>query len=261
MSKPKSKAKPKPMKKAQKKPAPKRASVRLRQHSPKKPPQKVRPPMTTIENANDSPQAQAASERAKAAAQPRGATAAGQAAVRKRQNQDGPEDNTGNPRADYTDVPFAQNKSPESYAPENYEEGKEYPEGNPADGKPDYERRAVMYTGQPRAQRDVRAYLQDQAAKNEAANDEVNAIVVDRERAAAAVAGILLDPDYQRDMSMQATLASIGGDREAQQRRVDAARAIRIAREDAALPGGRPKVGEAAKTKVDNAREVHKESK
>jgi hypothetical protein len=269
MTKPKSKTKPKqPLKKAQKKPAPKRAATRLRQHPPKKPPQKVRTPMTT-ENPNESPQAQAASERVKAASQPRG-TGAGNNAVHNREknaarhhSQNGPEDNTGNPRADYTDVPFAEGKSPEDYAPENYKEGKEFPEGNPADGKPDYEARANMYTGQarPRAQRDVRAYLQDQAAKNEAANDEVNALAIEHERKAGAVAGLVLDPDYQRDISLQSTLATLGSDPEARQRRVDAARAIRLARENAALPGGRPQVGEYAKERVQNAREVAKESK
>jgi hypothetical protein len=222
--------------------------------------------MTTA-NPNESPQAQAASDHVKAASQPRGA-GSGESAVHNREKNsaknrsDKPEYNTGRPQADYTEVPFAQGKSAEDYAPDSYQPGKEFPEGDPAAGKPDFELRANMYTGAEQIpQRDYRAYLLDQAAKNEAANDEVNAIVVERERKLGAVAGLVLDPDYQRDISMQSTLATIGSDPDAQQRRVDAARAIRMAREDAALPGGRPKVGEAAKTKVDNAREVAKESK
>jgi hypothetical protein len=245
MAKPKSNAKPKPpVKRAQKKPVPKRASVRLRQHPPKKQPQKVRPPMTTIENANDSPRAQAASERAKEASQPRGTTLTGKAAVRNREH-DKDDD-----KPDYSNVPFAEGKTPESYAPDSYKEGKEFPEGDAAAGKPDFEERAnQLRGGAPRAQRDVRAYLKDQAEKNEAANDEVNAQFLEGERRTGAVAGIILDPDYQRDMSLQSTLATLGGDTDAQQRRVDAARAIRIARENAALPGGRPKVEEVSKEK------------
>jgi hypothetical protein len=236
MPKAKLKTKPKPpQKKAQKKLAAKRAPQRLRQHSPKQPPQKARPKMTDETNKTQD------QERVKAAREPRGA-GSGESAVHNRQRHDKNITSKGDSEPDYSNIPMPEGKSPEDYSPDSYKAGKEFPEGDATKGKPDFEAKARHPGTEQIPQRDYRAYLKDQAEKNEAANDEINAIAVENARVAAAGAGLLLDPDFQRDQSMQTTLGTMGGDIEAAKKRRDAAAAIRQAREEAALPGGKPKV-------------------
>lgn len=76
------------------------------------------------------------------------------------------------------------------------------------------------------AQRDRRAFLVDQAEKNEAANDELNAIQVDQNnRAMAAFKEIdpVLDPDKQRADSMEtAVLALKAHDPDERAKQIDA---------------------------------------
>jgi hypothetical protein len=110
---------------------------------------------------------------------------------------------------------FIQGKSQEDYEPGNYKPGKEFPEGDPTKGKPDFEERANGCATTVLPQRDHRAYLLDQAAKNEAANDEANAIQVERLRRKKKTLGLVMDPDWQRDNSTESTLATLrAGDEE-----------------------------------------------
>lgn len=103
---------------------------------------------------------------------------------------------------------FAEGKSAADYKPEAYEPGTDYPEGDPAKGKLDYSTIAVdpnLYI----AQRDRRAYLVDQAEKNEAANDELNAIQVEQNKRVQMASNLVNDPDFQRDNSMQTAVAAL----------------------------------------------------
>jgi hypothetical protein len=103
---------------------------------------------------------------------------------------------------------FAEGKSAADYKPEAYEPGTEYPEGDPAKGKLDFGTVAVdpnLYI----AQRDRRAYLVDQAEKNEAANDELNAIQVEQNKRVQMASNLVNDPDFQRDNSMQTAVAAL----------------------------------------------------
>jgi hypothetical protein len=93
---------------------------------------------------------------------------------------------------------------------EPYEEGPQYEEGDPAKGKLDPEDQAtIMRGGQTIPIRDRRAYLIDQAVKNESANDEINAREVEANKRIADTMVQVLDPDRMRDESMENSLAEI----------------------------------------------------
>ena len=81
----------------------------------------------------------------------------------------------------------------------------EYPEGDPDKGALDLS----TQTPQLIAQRDRRAYLIRQAERNEAANDQLNAIQVAQNRRVAALPSLLQDPDYLREVSMQTAQAAL----------------------------------------------------
>jgi hypothetical protein len=74
----------------------------------------------------------------------------------------------------------------------------EYPEGDPDKGALDPENPHHLI-----AHRDRRAYLLRQAQRNEAANDQLNAIQIAQNRRVAALPSLLNDPDYLREVSMQ----------------------------------------------------------
>ena len=80
----------------------------------------------------------------------------------------------------------------------------EYPEGDADAGAldPDNPTRLI-------AHRDRRAYLIRQAERNEAANDQLNAIQIAQNRRVAALPGLLLDPDYLRETSMETAQAAL----------------------------------------------------
>jgi hypothetical protein len=98
-------------------------------------------------------------------------------------------------------------KELERTAPELPEPGEvtEYPEGDPDKGALDLS----TQTPQLIAQRDRRAYLIRQAERNEAANDQLNAIQVAQNRRVAALPSLLQDPDYLREVSMQTAQAAL----------------------------------------------------
>ena len=98
---------------------------------------------------------------------------------------------------------FAEGKSEEDYDPDNYNPQSDFPPGDPAKGMPDYNEIAQ---GVPQyiAMRDYRAYLVSQAVKNERANDEIQAQFVKGMKQAQKTIGILLNPDFQRDKSVEA---------------------------------------------------------
>lgn len=105
---------------------------------------------------------------------------------------------------------FAEGKSAADYKPEAYEPGRgDYAEGDPAKGKLDLSSTATEDANLFIPMRDRRAYLKDQAEKNEAANDELNAIQVDQNRRVQKVSNLLTDPDYQRDVSMETAVAQL----------------------------------------------------
>jgi hypothetical protein len=90
-----------------------------------------------------------------------------------------------------------------------YKAGSKYPKGDPAKGK-DPDKDVPMFIKGPQiAMRDRRAYLVDQAVKNEAANDEVNAKQVENNQRIAEVMLDVLDPDTLRDETTQAALEEI----------------------------------------------------
>ena len=87
------------------------------------------------------------------------------------------------------------------------ESPKEYAKGDIAKGRLDPDNPDAYI-----AHRDRRAFLEDQAAKNEAANDELNAIQVEQNnRAAEAFRELdpVLDPDKQRADSMETAVAAL----------------------------------------------------
>lgn len=88
----------------------------------------------------------------------------------------------------------------EDTAPDLPEEGPvtEYPEGDADAGAIDPENPT-----RPIAHRDRRAYLVRQAERNEAANDQLNAIQVAQNRRVQALPTLLQDPDYLREVSME----------------------------------------------------------
>lgn len=84
------------------------------------------------------------------------------------------------------------------------EEVTEYPEGDADLGAVDPEN-----PGRPIAQRHRRAYLVRQAERNEAANDQLNAIQVEQNKRVAKVPALLQDPDYMRETSMQTAITAL----------------------------------------------------
>lgn len=93
-------------------------------------------------------------------------------------------------------------------APELPEAGEitEYPEGDPDEGALPVE---TYQQQQLLAMRDRRAYLIRQAERNEAANDQLNAIQVAQNRRVALLPALLNDPDYLRETSMQTAQAAL----------------------------------------------------
>ena len=80
----------------------------------------------------------------------------------------------------------------------------EYPEGDPDKGALDPENPM-----RPIAHRDRRAYLLRQAQRNEAANDQLNAMQVGQNRRVMEGIAYLQDPDYLREVSMETAQAAI----------------------------------------------------
>lgn len=91
----------------------------------------------------------------------------------------------------------------------DYKEGTKYTKGDPAKGRIDFAKLAEGETIEQIPMRDRRAYLLDQAAKNEAANDELNAIQVDQNKRLQAVTNLIQDPDEMRDSSMETAVAAL----------------------------------------------------
>ena len=89
------------------------------------------------------------------------------------------------------------------------EKATEYPKGDIAKGRIDYEQLSEGQTAEQIAMRDRRAYLIDQAEKNEAANDELNAIQVDQNKRVQFVQNQLQDPDEMRESSMETAVAAL----------------------------------------------------
>jgi hypothetical protein len=90
-----------------------------------------------------------------------------------------------------------------------YKAGPQYAKGDPAKGR-DPEKDIPMYIKGPQiAMRDRRAYLVDQAVKNESANDEVNAHEVANNQRIAEIMFDALDPDKLRDETTEAALEEI----------------------------------------------------
>jgi hypothetical protein len=103
-----------------------------------------------------------------------------------------------------------------------YTEETKYTPGDPAKGRIDYEKLSEGQTAEQIAMRDRRAYLINQAEKNEAANDELNAIQVDQNKRLQLVTNLLQDPDEMRDSSMETAVAALKM-HDPDQRRKDAA--------------------------------------
>jgi hypothetical protein len=80
----------------------------------------------------------------------------------------------------------------------------EYPAGDPDKGVLDPENPM-----RPIAHRDRRAYLLRQAQRNEAANDQLNAMQVAQNRRVMEGTAYLQDPDYLREVSMETAQAAI----------------------------------------------------
>jgi hypothetical protein len=85
----------------------------------------------------------------------------------------------------------------------------EYPEGDPEKGRIDPEKQADCITIEQIAMRDRRAYLKQQAERNEAANDELNAIQVEQNKNLQFAQSNLQDPDVMRENSMDQAKAAL----------------------------------------------------
>lgn len=85
----------------------------------------------------------------------------------------------------------------------------EYAKGDIAKGKIDYEKLSEGQTAEQIAARDRRAYLIDQAEKNEAANDELNAIQTEQNKKVQFAQNFIQDPDEMREESMETALAAL----------------------------------------------------
>lgn len=91
-----------------------------------------------------------------------------------------------------------------------YKPGPEFAEGDPAKGKESHEEKVAVF-GPPNtiAHRDRRAYLLDQAEKNQSANDEIQARQVEQNAKLADVMVEALDPDRLREETTQQALDEI----------------------------------------------------
>jgi hypothetical protein len=108
----------------------------------------------------------------------------------------------------------------------------DYEDGDIDAGRLDYQAEAVDPNAGI-AMRDRRAYLLDQAQKNQDANDELNAIQVRKNRRAMAGMGVMQDPDVQRETSMQTAIAALGEpDIDKERERIQRIRKLRAERYD-----------------------------
>jgi hypothetical protein len=88
-------------------------------------------------------------------------------------------------------------------SPAEFEAGSKYPKGDPAKGRIDPVALTEGQTAEQIPMRDRRAYLLDQAEKNEAANDELNAIQTDQNKRLQLAQNLIQDPDVMREESME----------------------------------------------------------
>ena len=84
------------------------------------------------------------------------------------------------------------------------EEVTEYPEGDPDLGAldPDNPERPIAHMHR-------RAYLVRQAERNQAANDQLNAMQVAQNKRVAKIPALLQDPDYMRETSMTTAMTAL----------------------------------------------------
>jgi hypothetical protein len=85
----------------------------------------------------------------------------------------------------------------------------DYPEGDPEAGRIDPEEQAECITSEQIPMRDRRAYLLQQAERNERANDEINAIQVEQNKDVQFAQSMLQDPDVMRENSMDQAIAQL----------------------------------------------------
>lgn len=85
----------------------------------------------------------------------------------------------------------------------------EYPEGDIEKGRIDFDKLSEGQTAEMIPMRDRRAYLIDQAEKNEAANDELNAIQVDQNKRVQFAQNLIQDPDQMRESSMETAINAL----------------------------------------------------
>lgn len=99
------------------------------------------------------------------------------------------------------------NKKNEGFGP--YKAGSQYPKGDPAKGRDEEKDIPFFIVGPQIPMRDRRAYLVDQATKNEAANDEINAKQVEHNQKLAEIMFEALDPDKIREETTQEAIDEI----------------------------------------------------
>jgi hypothetical protein len=85
----------------------------------------------------------------------------------------------------------------------------EYEKGSIEKGRIDPEEKTLGQTAEIKATRDRRAYLIDQAEKNEAANDELNAIQTEQNKKLQLAQNIIQDPDRMREESMETAINAL----------------------------------------------------
>ena len=101
----------------------------------------------------------------------------------------------------------------------------EYAKGSIEKGRIDPEELSTGQTAEMKAARDRRAYLIDQAEKNEAANDELNAIQVEQIKKVQLAQNQLQDPDRMREESMETAINALKShDPDTMRENADAAR-------------------------------------
>jgi hypothetical protein len=85
----------------------------------------------------------------------------------------------------------------------------EYEKGDIDKGRIDPEEKTLGQVSEIKAARDRRAYLIDQAEKNEAANDELNAIQTEQNKKVQLAQNTLQDPDVMREESMETAINAL----------------------------------------------------
>jgi hypothetical protein len=85
----------------------------------------------------------------------------------------------------------------------------EYEKGDIAKGRIDPEEMTLGQVATIKATRDRRAYLIDQAEKNEAANDELNAIQTEQNKKVQLAQNLIQDPDRMREESMETAINAL----------------------------------------------------